>query len=311
MDKAVYQKKRYSMAGEHSAVKLCNWTRKSLRDEGVCYKEKFYNIKSHRCLQMTPAVAWCQHYCLFCWRPTEFTMGNSMNDVKIDEPKKIIDEAIKAQKKLLIGFKGNSKINKEMLKEAFNPNQAAISLAGEPTLYPKLGELIQEFHNRDFTTFLVTNGMNPEVIKNLKPLPTQLYITLVASNPKDYFRLTKSCFKEKGFDNLLETIKATKDLNTRKVLRLTLVKGYNMNSPKEYANIIKQGNVHFVEAKSYMHVGSSVERLNKENMPTFEEIQKFSEELAKELGWKIIDEHEPSRVCLIAKEDYTWRKFNK
>jgi tRNA wybutosine-synthesizing protein 1 len=136
MDKAVYEKKRYSLAGEHSAVKLCNWTRSSLRETGVCYKEKFYNIKSHRCLQMTPSVAWCQHYCLFCWRPTEFTMGNSMKDVKIDEPKKIIDEAIKAQKKLLIGFKGNSKINKEILKEALNPNQAAISLAGEPTLYP-------------------------------------------------------------------------------------------------------------------------------------------------------------------------------
>ncbi|MFA5303084.1 MAG: 4-demethylwyosine synthase TYW1 [Candidatus Nanoarchaeia archaeon] len=307
MDKKLYEKKRYKMAGEHSAVKLCNWTRNSLREKGVCYKEKFYNIKSHRCLQMTPAVAWCQHYCLFCWRPTEFTQGNSMNNVAIDEPKKIVDEAIKAQRKLLIGFKGNSKIDKNKLKEALNPNQAAISLAGEPTLYPRIGELIQEFHNRGFTTFLVTNGLNTEVIKNLKPLPTQLYITLVASNVKDYLRLTKSSLKKKGFDNLLETIRLTKKLSTRKVLRLTLVKGYNMASPKEYANIIKQGDVHFVEAKSYMHVGSSIERLSKENMPTFEEINEFSLQLAKELGWKIIDWHEPSRVCLIAKQDYSWR----
>ncbi|MFA5332875.1 MAG: 4-demethylwyosine synthase TYW1 [Candidatus Nanoarchaeia archaeon] len=309
MDKKLYEKKRYKMAGEHSAVKLCAWTRHSLRGEGVCYKEKFYNIKSHRCLQMTPAVAWCQHYCLFCWRPTEFTQGNSMNNVAIDEPKKIVDEAIKAQRKLLIGFKGNSKIDKSKLKEALNPNQAAISLAGEPTLYPRIGELIQEFHIRGFTTFLVTNGINTEVIKNLKPLPTQLYITLVASNPKDYLRLTKSSLKKKGFDNLLETIRLTKKLSTRKVIRLTLVKEYNMASPKEYADIIKQGDIHFVEAKSYMHVGSSIERLSKENMPNFEEIKEFSTELAKELNWKIIDCHEPSRVCLLAKQDYSWRKL--
>lgn len=309
MDKKLYEKKRYKVVGEHSAVKLCAWTRHSLREEGVCYKEKFYNIKSHRCLQMTPSVAWCEHYCLFCWRPTEFTTGNSMKGVIIDEPKKIIDEAIKAQRKLLIGFKGNDKIDKIKLKEALNPNQAAISLAGEPTLYPKIGELIQEFHDRGFTTFLVTNGMNPDIIKKLNPLPTQLYITLVASNPKDYFKLTKSSLKEKGFGNLLKTIKLTNKLSTRKVIRLTLVKDFNMSSAKEYANIIKQGNVDFVEAKSYMHVGSSVERLSRTNMPNFEEIKEFSEKLAKELGWKIIDEHEPSRVCLIAKEDYIWRKF--
>jgi tRNA wybutosine-synthesizing protein 1 len=230
-----------------------------------------------------------------------------MKDVKIDEPKKIVDEAIKAQRKLLIGFKGNDKIDKAKLKEALNPNQAAISLAGEPTLYPKIGELIKEFHDMGFTTFLVTNGMNPEVIKKLKPLPTQLYITVVSSNAKDYAKITKSSYGEKGFERLIETINATKNISTRKVARLTLVKGYNMRNAKEYAGLIKQGMVHFVEAKAYMHVGSSIERLSKENMPSFKEIREFSEELAKELGWKIIDEHEPSRVCLIAKEDYAWR----
>jgi tRNA wybutosine-synthesizing protein 1 len=309
MDKGVYEKKRYSLAGNHSAVKLCNWTRNSLREQGACYKEKFYNIKSHRCLQMTPAVAWCQQRCLFCWRPTEFTLSDTMKDVKIDEPKKIVDESIKAQQKLLIGFKGNSKISRERLKEALNPNQAAISLAGEPTLYPKLGELIQEFHGRGFTTFLVTNGLNYKVIRDLAPLPTQLYITLAASNSKDYVKITKSSLNKKGFDNLIQAIKLTKSLNTRKVIRLTLVKGYNMKSPKEYAAIIRKGDVHFIEAKSYMHVGSSIERLGRENMPSFKEIRQFSQELAKELGWKIIDEHEPSRVCLIAKEDYEWRKL--
>ncbi|MBN1923813.1 MAG: 4-demethylwyosine synthase TYW1 [Nanoarchaeota archaeon] len=302
MDKEKYKKKRYNIVGEHSAVKLCNWTRRSLAGKGVCYKEQFYGIKSHRCLQFTPAVAWCEHKCLFCWRPTEFTQGTDMKDVKVDEPKNIIDDAIKSQRNLLMGFKGNPKTPKKMFEEALNPNQAAISLAGEPTLYPKLGELIQELHNRGFTTFLVTNGMNPEVLKNLKPLPTQLYITLVASNPKDYIKITRSIYGEKGFQRLIESLKVMKGLKTRKVLRLTLVKDYNLNNVKEYAELVKLANPDFVEAKAYMHVGSSRERLKASNMPSMEEIKTFSQELAKELGWKIVDEHAASRVCLISKE---------
>lgn len=309
MDKQVYEKERYKVVGSHSAVKLCNWTRNSLAGKGCCYKEKFYNIKSHRCLQMTPAVAWCEHSCVFCWRPTEFTQGTNMKDVVLDEPEKIVDEAIEAQRKLIIGFKGNPKTSKKMYEEACSPNQAAISLAGEPTLYPKINELLAEFRKRGFTTFLVTNGMNPEVLEKLDPLPTQLYITLAASGPKEYAKVTRSCYGEKGFDRLLKSIDIMRKLNTRKVVRLTLVKGYNMDHPEEYAKIIKKSGCHFVEAKAYMHVGSSTERLGIENMPSHDEIKEFSQKLADELGWRIIDEHKPSRVCLLAPEDYKWRKL--
>ena len=42
--KEILKKQHYEIAGknEHSAVQICRWTKKSLRDEGVCYKEKFY-----------------------------------------------------------------------------------------------------------------------------------------------------------------------------------------------------------------------------------------------------------------------------
>ncbi|MDD5111641.1 MAG: 4-demethylwyosine synthase TYW1, partial [Candidatus Altiarchaeota archaeon] len=67
------EKQRYKTAGSHSAVKLCHWAKKSILNEGYCYKQQFYGIQSHRCLQMTPAVAWCTHKCVFCWRMTEYT----------------------------------------------------------------------------------------------------------------------------------------------------------------------------------------------------------------------------------------------
>ena len=101
--KKVLKKQHYEIVGRHSAVQTCRWTKKSIRDEGVCYKEKFYGIDSHRCCQMTPAVMWCPNKCLHCWRAIELTLGDKLNEE--DSPKDIIDGCIKAQRKLLQGFK--------------------------------------------------------------------------------------------------------------------------------------------------------------------------------------------------------------
>ena len=59
---------KYAVVGEHSAAKLCHWAGESLRGAGECYKSKFYGIASHRCLQCTPVLQFCNHACVFCWR---------------------------------------------------------------------------------------------------------------------------------------------------------------------------------------------------------------------------------------------------
>ncbi len=104
-------------------------------------------------------------------------------------------------------------------------------------------------------------------------------------------------------------IEVFSNLDTRRVIRLTLVKGYNMGNVDEYAEIIRKSNAHFVEVKAYMYVGASRERLSLKNMPLVEDIRSFSEALAEKLGWKVIGEHKLSRVCLLAAEDYSWRKL--
>ena len=63
-------RQHYRVVGGHSAVKLCTWMKKSIRGEGVCYKQKWYGIASDRCLQMTPWLGCCNK-CLFCWRIIE------------------------------------------------------------------------------------------------------------------------------------------------------------------------------------------------------------------------------------------------
>ncbi len=107
----------------------------------------------------------------------------------MDEPARIIDDCVQGQRKLLTGFKGNEKADKGKWLEAQDPNQAAISLDGEPTMYPKISELVAEFHSRGFTTFIVTNGTRPETLRKLAAdgnLPTQLYVSLCAPNEDIY-----------------------------------------------------------------------------------------------------------------------------
>ena len=91
-----------------------------------------------------------------------------MNKKIIDNPKDIINGCILAQRKLLTGFKGYKKTNQKKFKEAQEPMQFAISLSGEPMVYEKIGELITELRKRRKTSFLVTNGLYPEKLEELK-----------------------------------------------------------------------------------------------------------------------------------------------
>ncbi len=293
------EKKGYRFAGneKHAAAKVCHWTRKSLVDEGVCYKEKFYGIESHRCLQMSPSIPFCHQKCLFCWRDISIT-GTKWNE-DFDEPKTIIDDCIDAQRNLLCGYFGNPKVNMKKLKEAQTPNNAAISLAGEPMLYPKIEGLIEEFKRRNFTTFLVTNGMTPSKLKNMETEPTQLYLSVDAPN-KDVYKKLCDPQVDKGWERLNRSLDLLSSFNCRTVIRTTCVKGYNMLKPEEYADIIERSNPDFVEIKAYMYVGSSRERLKLENMPFSSDIHEFAESVAKLCGREIINESSESRVLLLS-----------
>lgn len=294
------EKKGYRFAGEnlHAANKICHWTRKSIVDDGVCYKEQFYGIKSHRCLQMSPSIPYCQHKCLFCWRDTEITKTSWDTD-DYDDPKTIIEDCIANQAKLLCGFFGNENSNPQKLKECTKPNNAALSLAGEPLLYPEINQLIDEFHKQDFTTFLVTNGESPEDLAKLQENePTQLYISLDAPNEKVYKKVCKPQVNN-GWEKLQESIDLLSTLDTRKVLRITSVKDLNMTNPEDFAKIIDKADIDYVEIKAYMFVGDSRNRLQWENMPKTIDIQTFAQNIADNTSMEIIDEVEKSRVLLL------------
>ncbi len=295
------EKQGYRIVGNHSAIKVCLWTKKCIRAEDVCYKKTFYGINTHRCVQMTPAIHTCTQRCVWCWRDINWTNAKWIGT--IDTPKQIVDGCIKEHIKYLQGFGGNKKADKTKLQESYKPKHFAISLSGEPTYYPKLPELIKEIHSRDMTSFLVTNGTNPDMLKQLiNNQPTQLYITLSAPDEETYTKVCSPLIKD-GWEKLLESLSLISKFK-RNVIRLTLVKDENMIKPEKYAELIKKYKPMYVEAKAYVWVGYSRERLKIENMPRHEEIVEFAEKLAELSGYKIIDEKKESRVVLLAKQDH-------
>ena len=287
---------RFVGSHNHAAAKICHWTKQSILDKGVCYKEKFYGIESHRCLQMAPAVPNCQQKCEFCWRDLSYTQ--TQWEGEYDDPKTIIDEAVKAQNNLLCGFFGNDKANKEKLEESKTPTNAAISLAGEPMLYPEIDELIAEFNRRNFTTFVVSNGQCVDKLKNLENEPYQLYLSLDAPTKKIYNDVCQPQISE-GWDNLNQSLDTQASFNSRTCIRTTCVKGRNMTNPEKYAELIKKASPDFVEIKAYMCVGSSRHRLTPDNMPTFDEVKSFAQKIGENCGKKIVNESEVSRVVLL------------
>lgn len=299
MDKeyrALLEKQQYRIYRDHSAVKMCHWLKESLIHGRSCYKQDFYGIRSHRCLQMTPAINECSHQCVFCWR----VQGKDFEVREWAEPKEMLDALIEKQRKLITGFKGDDRCTKEMYEEARNPNQVAISLAGEPITYPYLSDFLKECHSRGMMTFLVTNGTYPEKLEALDTLPRQLYVTVAAPDRETY---RKVCIPkiDDGWDRITRTLEMLPSLDTRTVVRHTLVRGWNMHSPEKYAELDRIADPDLIEPKGYVFVGGSRQRLSMDCMPSFREVQDFSDTIGSALGMEILKEKEDSRVTLLGR----------
>ncbi|MCL9813700.1 4-demethylwyosine synthase TYW1 [Natranaeroarchaeum aerophilus] len=287
----------------HTAAQTCGWTANALRGEGKCYKYAFYGIESHRCIQMTPVVK-CNERCVFCWRD-HAGHAYELDDVEWDDPEAVVDASIRLQKKLLSGFGGNEQVPREVFEESMEPRHVAISLDGEPSLYPYLPELIDEFHARDMTTFLVSNGTNPEMLERCDP--TQLYVSVDAPDRWTFDEVVKPV-DDDAWERLVDTmdVLAEKE-DTRTVLRTTLVDGENMRDPDWYAAFYDRANPDYIELKAYMHVGHSRGRLDRSSMPDHEDVVAFTEAIREHMpDHDAIKDVPDSRVALLAKDADTW-----
>lgn len=303
--KSKLKKAKYGVYN-HSAVELCHWTKKSFANEGNCYKHKFYGISTHRCMEMAPAAMNCENRCIYCWRPAEFYDTLEMPEDLVDEPDVIVEQLLAERKKLINGFYGHAKNDRQRLDESLLPAHYAISLSGEPTMYPKLPRLIKYLKSLAATKsiFLVTNGQEPEMLRRLEAedaLPTQIYLSTNASNKKMFYRVNRPRHRD-AWERWWESLRFLANVDTRTVLRMTLIRGYNDGGDfvGEFAEMMRHGDPHFIELKSYMHIGMSNQRLEQEHMLEMNEIREYSAMLCHMMpSFAVMDESEISRIVVL------------
>jgi len=280
------KKEGYRIIGTHSAVKLCRWTKHQLRGRGGCYKHTFYGITSYQCMEATPSLA-CANKCVFCWRHHKNPVGREWR-WKVDDPYMIVDQAVKEHVSMIKETKGIPGVLQDRWEAAHTVRHCALSLVGEPIMYPRIDEFLADLHARDISTYLVTNGQHPKAIETLRPI-TQLYVSVDASTPETLEAVDRPLFKD-AWDRLRYSLKCLKSKGQRTVARLTIVKGWNSDEIAGYAKLIALGHCSLVEVKGVTFCGKSdASNLNMSNTPWHHEVIGLVRNLQEELQ-KIRDE---------------------
>jgi tRNA wybutosine-synthesizing protein 1 len=311
--------KTYKLVGTHSAVKLCRWQKAMMRGRGGCYKYTFYGIESHRCMEATPSLG-CANKCTFCWRLNSNPTIKEWNFLT-DEPVALVDQLIEAHQGLVHNASGMAGAITERVDEAMTPRHCALSLVGEPIIYPRISEFTARLHERHISTFLVNNGQFPEAIRDLMPI-TQLYLSVDAANRVDMKQLDRPVFVDfwERFQRSVDFMKAKKG---RTVFRLTLIEGHNMDDMQGYADTVLRGMPDMVELKQVTPAfqgGNSPFRLN--NVPTWERVLEFGKTLCNTIGgeeYEVVAAHEHSKCLLLARTSkfkvngtwHTWINFER
>ena len=297
-------------------MKTCHWVRRSLNTGGAehCYKERFYGIPCHRCLQMTPSLGRCLQSCVFCWRATPDDLGvewdqTRFQEAEAEEPDAIVEGCLEAHRRGLTGFGGNPRVSEAMLGEALNPVHAAISLEGEPTLYPGLGGLVEAFLDHSFrSVFIVTNGLRPDILAGLDLEPSQLYVSVCAPDEETYRRTCRPLIPD-GWSRLMETLELLRSFSCPTVLRHTLVPKLNMADPAGYARLAEIADATYLEPKAAMSVGFARRRFGYEEMAWHSDVRAFAEALAAESGYRILDEQPLSSIVQLSKLEKPMRLY--
>jgi len=311
MLKQSLEKQGYKLIGSHSGVKMCRWTKSMMRGRGGCYKHSFYGIESHRCMETTPSLA-CANKCVFCWRHHTNPVGTEWK-WKMDPAKKIVDGAFENHYKMVKQFRGVPGVKPDRFNEAMNVQHCALSLVGEPIMYPEINELIDLLHTEKVSTFLVTNAQFPDAILNLKPI-TQLYVSVDASTKESLKKIDRPLFRD-YWQRFLDSLTALSEKGQRTVYRLTLVKAFNTEEIEGYAKLVDLGKPGFIEIKGVTYCGESkASNLTMENVPWHTEVVSFVQTLAESLpDYELASEHEHSNCVLLAHKRFNvngkWRTW--
>ena len=309
-------KQGYKLIGSHSGVKICRWTKAMLRGRGGCYKHTFYGIESHRCMETTPSLA-CANKCVFCWRHHSNPVGTEWR-WSMDPPEMIVQGALENHYKMIRQMKGVPGVLPEKLAEGLDVQHCALSLVGEPIMYPEINKFVRLLHSKSISSFLVTNATFPDAIRDMEPC-TQLYVSIDAST-KDALKAIDRPLHKDFWERFMASLRELSKKGQRTVYRLTLVKGWNAEEMENYANLVALGNPDFIEVKGVTYCGTSkASKLTMDNVPWHEEVVHFVQQLADRLpDYEISCEHEHSNCVLMTHKRFfvsgrwhTWIDYSK
>ena len=107
-----------------------------------------------------------------------------------------------------------------------------------------------------------------------------------------------------GWEKINQTLELIPSLDTRTVIRHTLVQGWNMGEKyiEEYSKLDEKASPLFIEPKGYVFVGYSRKRMTISNMPSHDSVYNFSRALAESVGYDLEMEKPDSRVVLLSKK---------
>ncbi|EPX71990.1 wybutosine biosynthesis protein Tyw1 [Schizosaccharomyces octosporus yFS286] len=303
-------KQGYSVVGSHSGVKICRWTKNAMRGRGFCYKYSFYGIRSHLCMEATPSLA-CANKCTFCWRHGTNPVGTEWR-WKVDPPELIMKGVLESHYAKLKLMRGVPGVRQDRFLEASRVRHCALSLVGEPIFYPYINEFVGMLHEREISSFLVTNAQHPEAFRKMG-MVTQLYVSIDASTKQSLKSVDRPLFKD-FWERLLTCLEILREKKQRTVYRMTLVKGFNMEQIKEYTELIRLGVPCFIEIKGVTYSGNSDQSpLTMKNVPYYEEVVDFTKKLIEnidkylgDLGvkYEIAAEHAHSCSLLVAQTKF-------
>jgi len=107
--------------------------------------------------------------------------------------------------------------------------------------------------------------------------------------------------QEDAWERLRESLTIVRDLRARRVVRHTLVKGWNLGWVNEYAELDSIARPDFIEPKGYVYMGKSRQRLGRDQEPSHEEITGFARRLAARTGYRFLDHSPDSKVVLLGR----------
>lgn len=178
----------------------------------------------------------------------------------------------------------------ERLRAGDTVRHCALSLVGEPIMYPRINDLLRELHDRHISSFLVTNAQFPEPIRTLSPV-TQLYVSIDAADRDSLKAIDRPLFAD-FWERFQASLAALSEVCGRTVFRLTIVKDKNAGTEEHlvgYARLVAKYKPDLVEIKGVTFCGKSeASDLRMANVPWHHEVRAFSlrlcELVTRELG---------------------------